>query len=48
MEELDQLEDVITNMFMADSIERLNEFTIIGIYLIIRIKEKLLKGGKHG
>jgi len=45
MVELDELEDVITNMLMADNENQLNKFTIIAITLILKIKENLRKGG---
>lgn len=45
MIELDELEDVITNMLMADNENQLNKFTIIAITLILKIKENLRKGG---
>jgi len=44
MVELDELEDVIANMFMADNENQLNRFTILAITLILKIKEKLRKG----
>ena len=45
MVELDELEDVITNILMADNENQLNKFTIIAITLILKIKENLRKGG---
>lgn len=48
MVELDELEDVITNMLMADNNEQLNTFTIIAITLILKIKDKLKKGASNG
>ena len=48
MIELDELEDVITNMFMADNNVQLNIFTIIAITLILKIKDKLKKGASNG
>lgn len=44
MLELEELEDVITNMFMADEETQLNKYTIIAIILILKIKERLRKG----
>lgn len=44
MLELEELEDVITNMFMTDEETQLNKYTIIAIILILKIKEKLRKG----
>lgn len=48
MIELGELEDVITNMFMADNNEQLNNFTIIAITLILKIKDNLRKGASNG
>jgi len=45
MVELDELEDVITKMLMADNENQINKFTIIAITLILKIKENLRKGG---
>ena len=44
MEEIDQLEDVITNMLMSDNKEQLNKYTVIAIKLILNINE--IKGGE--
>lgn len=44
MVELEELEDVITNMFMANEETQLNKFAIIAIMLILKIKERLRKG----
>ena len=48
MIELDELEDVIVNMLMADNEKQLNKFTIIAINLILKIKENLRKGANNG
>jgi len=39
--ELNELEDAITNMLMADSKELLNSFTIIAISLILKLRDQL-------
>jgi hypothetical protein len=43
VEEIDQLEDVVVNMLMADNKEQLNKYTVIAITLILKINE--IKGG---
>lgn len=44
MIEIEELEDVITNMLMADNKEQLNKYTVIAIKLILKINE--IKGGE--
>lgn len=48
MVELEELEDVITNMFMAESKTQLLNYTIIAITLILKIKTNLEEEGKNG